>query len=881
GSIIIDQDSSINFTGDATFSLDGTGAIYDWNFGDGSVAFGENVSHTFSTIGTFTVTLTVTDTNPTGCSDSATIVVQVLGPYLNIDQTTYTVIELVKDILIDTSCAEISNVISSTGTDFGSTNGLGYFSGNGLNFPFTEGIILTTGDASEAEGPESATLSSGSTAWPGDEDLENAIPDLNIGDTNNATFIQFDFVPLSPSMSFNFVFASEEYGGFQCQFTDAFAFLLTDNETGITTNLALVPGTNDPISVLSVRDNTHNSSCNSVNEDFFEAFYGGTGLPEIDSPTEFRGHTVSMAAQSTVVPNRTYTIKLVIADDGDTLFDAAVFLEGGSFDLGGNLGEDITIEGGTALCEGDTITLDSQLPTAEHIWYLNGEIIEGEISSVLEISEAGEYSADIIFGEDCSTSDTVLIEYKPTPTIEDIADLSLCNAGTPEFDLTDNNILILGSQNPNNFNITYHNSIEDAENDYAPIETNLTNYTLSTNTETISVRIEDAITETCFLTASFDLILTGAPPISEVSDLVLCDDTSNDDIEEFNLELQNSDILGGLTPANYNITYYTSFDDANSSQNELPLLYTSVTNQPIFVRLDSVDDEACFNVSPDPLFNLIVNNKATATAPSDLSDCDTSTTGAVTSTFDLEEQTGPILGIQDPSTFTVTYHSTPEEANSGANPLSSPLTTTTRTIYVRVEEDGLPDCYETTQFEITINPNPEVLNQTTTICSTSAVDLTLGDDADGPSVVSYDLTAITPEAGLVAGGSNAVEGTNLSSDAIDLDEWTNTSTTPLDVVYSFIPYDAVGCFGPSFTVTVTVSPEPEVLNQTTTICSTSTVDLTLGDDADGPSVVSYELTAITPASGLVADAANATVGTNLASDAIALDVWTNTTTTAL
>ncbi len=76
---------------------------------------------------------------------------------------------------------------------------------------------MTTGDASEAEGPESATLSSGSTAWPGDEDLENAIPDLNIGDTNNATFIQFDFVPLSPSMSFNFVFASEEYGGFQCQ----------------------------------------------------------------------------------------------------------------------------------------------------------------------------------------------------------------------------------------------------------------------------------------------------------------------------------------------------------------------------------------------------------------------------------------------------------------------------------------------------------------------------------------------------------------------------------------------------------------------------------------------------------------------------------------
>ena len=114
-----------------------------------------------------------------------------------------------------------------------------------------------------------------------------------------------------------------------------------------------------------------------------------------------------------------------------------------------------------------------------------------------------------------------------------------------------------------------------------------------------------------------------------------------------------------------------------------------------------------------------------------------------------------------------------------------------------------------------------------------------------------------------------------------LDEWTNTGTTPLDVVYNFIPYDAVGCIGPSFTVTVTVNPEPEVSNQTTTICSASIVDLVLGDDADGPSVVSYDLTAITPAAGLVAGSSNAVLGTNLASDAIVLDEWTNTSTTPL
>ena len=74
--------------------------------------------------------------------------------------------------------------------------------------------------------------------------------------------------------------------------------------------------------------------------------------------------------------------------------------------------------------------------------------------------------------------------------------------------------------------------------------------------------------------------------------------------------------------------------------------------------------------------------------------------------------------------------------------------------------------------------------------------------------MSYDLTAITPEAGLVAGSSNAVVATNLASDAIVLDEWTNTGTTPLDVVYSFVPVSSDNCVGATFTVTVTVNPEP-------------------------------------------------------------------------
>ena len=107
---------------------------------------------------------------------------------------------------------------------------------------------------------------------------------------------------------------------------------------------------------------------------------------------------------------------------------------------------------------------------------------------------------------------------------------------------------------------------------------------------------------------------------------------------------------------------------------------------------------------------------------------------------------------------------------------------------------------------VTVNPEPEVTDQSTTICSASTVGLTLADDVDGPSVASYDLTSITPEAGLSADASNAVLGTNLASDAIASDVWINTTATPLDVVYSFTPVSSDNCTGSAFTVTVTVNP---------------------------------------------------------------------------
>ena len=353
------------------------------------------------------------------------ICVFTVPPPISTTTSLYTVEELVTDVLIDSQCNQAFNITSSTGSDFGSTNGIGYFEANGSSWPFENGLIMTSGDVANAPGPESGVLLDGTYAWPGDGDLEAFIPGLNAGDTNNASIIEFEFVPVSNSMSFDFIFAAEEYGTFQCTFTDAFAFLLTDS-AGNTTNLAIVPGTDDPISVLTVRDDQYNGACESVNEEWFANYYGPGGLPPLTSPTNFIGHTEVMTASATVIPNEVYTIKLVVADDGDTIYDSAVFIDGGSFDIGQlDLGEDILVSSGNALCEGQEIVLDAgALPNNSTIeWFMDGALIEGETGVTLIVTETAFYSAIItVDNTDCAYGDDILVEFFQSPVISPVED---------------------------------------------------------------------------------------------------------------------------------------------------------------------------------------------------------------------------------------------------------------------------------------------------------------------------------------------------------------------------------------------------------------------------------------------------------------------------
>lgn len=324
----------------------------------------------------------------------------------------YTPTQLVQDVLFNTSCATISNVSVSGGNFTSGEQSFGYFNSSGTSFPFTDGIILSTGKIVNAQGPNSfISDDGGSMGWTGDSDLNQS---LSVTNTLNATILEFDFVPLGSQISFDYLFSSEEYHGTAtCQYSDGFAFLLKAVGDSNYQNLAVIPNTTIPVKVTSVHPEIP-GGCSAQNEQYFESFN------DVNHPTNFNGQTKVLTAQANVIPGTTYHIKLVIADEGNYRYDSAIFLKGSSFSFGVDLGQDRKITTNNAVCPNEILTLNTASPSAlNYQWNFNGNPISGETNSTLVFnppytnSQDGTYSVDVTYSPTCSVTSEIILEFAP------------------------------------------------------------------------------------------------------------------------------------------------------------------------------------------------------------------------------------------------------------------------------------------------------------------------------------------------------------------------------------------------------------------------------------------------------------------------------------
>ena len=224
--------------------------------------------------------------------------------------------------------------VASNNQGFNSQSGV--FRNGMASVGIDSGIIVSTGFIRDAPGPNGPMEAA--DAWTSlfpqngtDEDADALQPNEDIFDIAS---IEFEFIPTTDTITFNYVFFSEQY----CQTlnsgaaADAFGFILTRPD-GTKENIARLPISGDIVSPFTLKPG-------SPDEDFFlhntTDEHGSPCFPE-DAPANryqgiaYDGFSTVLQAKGAVIPCGVHKLRIIVLDSRDGVADSGVLLEAGSF----------------------------------------------------------------------------------------------------------------------------------------------------------------------------------------------------------------------------------------------------------------------------------------------------------------------------------------------------------------------------------------------------------------------------------------------------------------------------------------------------------------------------------------------------------------------
>ena len=328
-----------------------------------------------------------------------------------------------------------------------------------------------------------------------------------------------------------------------------------------------------------------------------------------------------------------------------------------------------------------------------------------------------------------------------------------------------------------------------------------------------------------------NILSVSAPVTPNVPPLTYCD-TDNDGYGCFDLTTQSSLILAAQTgnASDYEVSYHQTSADANMGFMPVGSNYCNITslNQVIYYRVREISS-GDFAVGT---FNLVVNPRPIAVAPTDLSQCDYNNDGV--EVFDFNPLISQILGVMNPSTATVTFHNTLTDAESGLSvitPISSYPGTNGQTIYARLTLNAT-GCYDVISFRLHVIPMPIILS--------SYPEYVLCDVTAPTGSETFDLNSrissiLMGQVGMAVTFYPSLSQAQSGDNAISSLQYTNTVnyTQTLGIRITNV---ATGCYSVS-TMDIRVEPLPQLIAPTApyTVCDS---------DQDGTAV--FDLTSLVP-----------------------------------
>lgn len=360
----------------------------------------------------------------------------------------------------------------------------------------------------------------------------------------------------------------------------------------------------------------------------------------------------------------------------------------------------------------DTEVLGAQLAT-EHIIDYYPSLADADAgTNLLPTSYTNTNATETIFARisnvnnpSCYATTSFDLVVKQAPILHTIADWVVCDTdsdGLYDFDLSQKDGEVYSGQDTSIFSTRYFESLADADTGVNAVGPNYTN---TSSPQTLYFRIENRAYPECYETGSFRLEVVPQVLAQTPSAVEVCDDNT-DGVSSFDLSSKDAEILGVQPLSDFEVSYHSSQNDADTDSN--PLNKTNYSNttpyqETVYARVQSTSNPQCYQTTT---FALNVFDTPTLDVVTNWAVCDADNDGIFS--FDLTEKDAAILGTQSDSRFRVSYHLTAQDAGLDQNAISGNFQNATNPqhIHFRLESIGRPECYVTESFELQVFDTP-------------------------------------------------------------------------------------------------------------------------------------------------------------------------------
>lgn len=401
----------------------------------------------------------------------------------------------------------------------------------------------------------------------------------------------------------------------------------------------------------------------------------------------------------------------------------------------------------------DIDVLDGQDPTIFNVKYFENQLDadnnQNEIIGNYQNSSPQETiiaRVENIGNPNCYATTSFDISVFITPVINNLSDYEVCDDltdgddtnGQTTIDLSAFNIQVYNGQSPSLFDISYHNNLDDAENNQNSLDLNY--YNNNPLLEEIFVRLENINNTDCFAVSSFILIVNPVPETFDHTILQCDEDGMADGYTIFNLEEAVTNITNSNT--NLNVIFYDTLNDAINELAPIPnpASYNNLSNPQVVFAASTNNITGCRNIS-----QLTLEVSTTQINNYQIEVCDELDSEDGLNTFNLNEiRTDISLAL--PISVTINFYETYNDALTESNILPTSFTNSTpyfQTIYARAENNN--NCYGISEVGLIINERPNLDGDETVFYCTNFFPETISLSATTPINNNYYFSWSTGE----------------------------------------------------------------------------------------------------------------------------------------